>query len=941
MKKSKLKSHRPRMFASVLAGITLFVLYANTAIAALDPDPLQSVKDQVYSNLQTAPAPTNTGFTRTSYLETLDGIIGFFRTQQQMTGDLSSGLGSIIDPYTNNEKQYSTPYYALSGSVLYISGYNTDADFLESVALALDRALYELHTDTCADNHGNFFTIPCVLAYENLRDYVTASRRSQWETWLSDMTTASYASSTPNWMVTASCGEYLRYVNGFTSDTSFLETNLGNNIPVRLTLAGMYKDSSYPSDPMAYDGFARLNLELLLQHGYGDSGFPGSSDLQEYMRRGAWTSLLMQSPWGETPIGGRSAQHQWNETEMCFIYEVWADIKNSEGDTVAAEAFKRAAHLAYSSLPRWVRPSGELWIVKNRMNPAARWGYEYYSFHSQYNMWAAGFLSMAWMYANEAINEGPAPADIGGYAFDLPYFHKAFANCQGLYLQLDMDPDGGYNTAGLVRIHKAGVEPLVCPSASTSNVQILDGNPGLGMGIGWNDGSNWESLANLDSGDISSFTFNVNSMSSSQVDFSVTYNFSGVAGATSVTENYIVTPTEAAVNASVSGSATQTKMRYAAFVNDGERDFTVGYDNGLAQTKLNDSLMTMQLTSHPSTPFERTHSNVHSRNGYLEAIEGIVDGQSLSYTLRPELDPTGTLFTAANTFIGFDIPTPDTTVTFVDGTINGGTMTTLADGTPLNYTTSQAVNPEDVEVFTSGYGDSDGSWDCRSTYGNGGWIFQAQTDSDYSILKTTITDLTPGAEYNVYVYYWVADITFVGDTTTAGNAQWDIATGLAAGALTEYAWNDGVQVMNGRFDDPSVMFAEGNRWLFEAFAGEATADGNGVIAVYVSDVPGGDDRTWYEGVGYAALEPTTCEEVIVQGMKLKSDISGPSGVADCYVDIYDLTAVAVEWLSTSPQDADIAGPSTAEPDGSVNLYDFTLLASQWLTCNDPQDPNCQ
>ena len=32
----------------------------------------------------------------------------------------------------------------------------------------------------------------------------------------------------------------------------------------------------------------------------------------------------MQSPNGELPTGGRSAQHQWNEAQQCVSYEIWA-----------------------------------------------------------------------------------------------------------------------------------------------------------------------------------------------------------------------------------------------------------------------------------------------------------------------------------------------------------------------------------------------------------------------------------------------------------------------------------------------------------------------------------------------------------------------------------------------------------------------------------------
>ncbi|MBN2211693.1 MAG: LamG domain-containing protein [Sedimentisphaerales bacterium] len=41
----------------------------------------------------------------------------------------------------------------------------------------------------------------------------------------------------------------------------------------------------------------------------------------------------------------------------------------------------------------------------------------------------------------------------------------------------------------------------------------------------------------------------------------------------------------------------------------------------------------------------------------------------------------------------------------------------------------------------------------------------------------------------------------------------------------------------------------------------------------------------------------TCADVIADGLTLLADISGPSGTPDCYIDLYDLQALAVQWLS--------------------------------------------
>ena len=844
--------------------VLVTVLFPGSYVFALDADPLHGVKDQVYSDLCGLAAPTATRYSSDDYLSTLNGIVGFFKGYQQTTGDVSSGLGSILDPYKNREFQYSTPYYAYSGSVLYISGYDASSSFLESVCLALDRSLYELATDSCADNHSNFFTVPCVLAYENLKDHVTATRKSQWENYLTSVSSYDYVSSTPNWMVTASCGEFLRFINGFTTDTTFMETYLNSNMS-RMTLEGMYRDDYYPNNPLAYDAFTRLNLGLILERGYGDySSFPGNPDLGEYLGRGAWTSLLMQSPWGETPIGGRSAQHQWNETEMCFIYEVYADKMYQDGDLVAAGAFKRAAHLAYSSLLRWVRPSGELWIVKNRIDPSSRFGYESYSSHSQYNMWAAGFLALAWQYANESIVERTTPAEIGGFAFEIPDFNKVFANCHGLYVELDVDPSSTYNTAGLIRMHKTGVEPFVCPSASTSNVSGLDGDPRLGMGIGWETSGGWTSLAQITSSNISSYDFVLNSVSSQAVDFTVTYNFSGVDSADSVTENYVLEPDKATVNSSVAGSTTRTKMRYAGFVYDGQREFTVGYDTGFAQTKYEDSLMTMKLISDPATVFERTYSYVNSRNGYLEAIEGVVDDTSISYTLEPQIGADGSDFVAAHVFSKYDY---------------------YGDISAYEIASADAGVEQSGNVIENSYDD-----DPVTRWANTGYLSSAWVEYDLGAAREID---------QIYIHFYSGDTrTFPLSIEIDGVEVWSGET-----TTSQAGWTVEVPSTIGQVVTVSLSGAnsDGHYWfsIYETRIGKTIATCDDIAAfglTLLSDLSGPTGSSDCVVDVYDVIE---LAEQWLASEPGNADISGANSDEDGAVNVMDFCVMASQWLNSN------------------------------------------
>ncbi len=84
--------------------------------------------------------------------------------------------GRIIDPLLRREVQYSTPCYACAASALISGGRQTN--LLDSAARALDVALEELSTGHAADNHTDFFTFPCMFAYESLRDRVSSERRA-------------------------------------------------------------------------------------------------------------------------------------------------------------------------------------------------------------------------------------------------------------------------------------------------------------------------------------------------------------------------------------------------------------------------------------------------------------------------------------------------------------------------------------------------------------------------------------------------------------------------------------------------------------------------------------------------------------------------------------------------------------------------------------------
>lgn len=590
------------------------------AAESFDPFPLSTTVGEAQQNLRSADVKA-TGLDRAAYLKVIAGIVQYFRHFQ-------AGDGRIIDPFQHKEVQYSTPCYAWATAALIAAGQHTN--LLESAAQALDSALQQLADAKAADGHGDFFTFPAMLAYEQLQSRVLPERRRRWEECLRTLNpTRAYRDvlspkhpTVHNWNVVAITGEFLRSQAGFT-DANFVERHLPAQLPYFTTM-GLYRD---PNEPMAYDHFPRHFLAAMLQRGYDG---PHRAELAELLERGAWTSLLMQSPLGELPTGGRSAQHQWNEAEQCVTYEIWSARKQCAGDAVAARAFKRAAHLALQSIQRWTRSSGELWIVKNRFDPAARHGFEGYSSHSQYNLLTASMLAGAWLFADESIAEGPGPADVGGFAFEAPEFHKVFANAGGLYVELDTAADSHYNSTGLIRVHRRGVEPLIGPTDSSP----IQARP-LAVGVAWREGEHWQPLAGLDRAQVKSVRLSVSEARAERVRFSVRYEI-GRPKVRAVVETYDLTPQQVRVTAEIEGDVDALQARFPALAFDGQRASQITLEGSRAVVQLDQSRQVFQVELPAGVVLRRAGPWIACRNGYLEAIEGEIAGRQVTYTLQPE-----------------------------------------------------------------------------------------------------------------------------------------------------------------------------------------------------------------------------------------------------------------------------------------------------------------
>lgn len=504
-----------------------------------------------------------TGLSRADYLKFIAGEVDFWKGHQD-------ARGAIIDPYLQTEWQYSTPAFAHAAALLVVA--DDRADLLEPAALAMDWATRRLRLRRAATSHEDFYPPLLAHALMLLKPRVAPARAARWEDDLRSYdpySTYRQAMGSMNWNIVSASGEALFSRLGLRAvPNSYVEESLGAQGYHFASPFGLYLEG-----PLAYDAFPRLFLSDALAQGY-DGAYGGV--LEEAMRRGALASLFMQSPWGELPAGGRSAHHNWNEAEQCVIYEIYAAKARAEGDTQLTGVYKRAAHLALASMQRWVRPTGEMQIVKNWVDPARRHAYESYSAHSQYNLLPMAMLSLAFQYAGEteSARELPAPADVGGYVFEIPELHKVFANAGGTYVELDTNGDPHYDATGLIRVHMKGVSPQLGPSdgllAHPAYESPSPPPQTLGVGAAWQDADGaWHTLGEMGRDNIRQVSVNPLQQSPRRVAFDVSYQ-GDLAGVSRLIEHYVLTPGRVELTTELPGYIGPLRYQWPVLADDGK-----------------------------------------------------------------------------------------------------------------------------------------------------------------------------------------------------------------------------------------------------------------------------------------------------------------------------------------------------------------------------------
>lgn len=590
-----------------------------------------------------------TGLTNRSYLEQIERQVrAFYPYQDKMSG-------AIIDPVYKIEWQYSTPCYALSVGLLSHTGFIKDEKLLRSGILALDCAIAEMHENRCAHHHGEFFIQPIMLA---LRLYAGNVPATQMEIWRSKLATVDpyllYKDNLRrkkfcyNHNVVALSGEYLRMKEGISKDPAFFELHLAHQQQY-LSENGLYIDNK-TNPPMAYDEFTRQFLASILAEGYKGEYYAYYSGK---LLNGAWSSLFMQSPYGEVPTGGRSAQHLWNEAAAAVTYEIYASQYAAAGMKKEAGAFKRAAHLALKSIARWERPDGSGYIVKNRFPIEVMHGYESYSAQSQYNLLACWLMSVAYLYADDTISELPAPADTGGFVFAMQdVFHKVFANAGGNYIEYELSGDPRYNATGLIRIHLKNTNPQLGPSDAVSHIwdnkkkQEVGGEL-MAVGPAWFDKDGKEhrlaeytNICYPDTHYYSAYTaeklpqisIRVKEESPERVKFEVVYQ-GDFCGVTSISQQLIIDAEGITVTDKLKGNTKGMRVYYPMLIDDGSEKTTVSFDKQGVRLFLRDGEMAFYPLYPRSATVKRTGKKLSYRNGFAEGAYFDIQGKKAVYKI--------------------------------------------------------------------------------------------------------------------------------------------------------------------------------------------------------------------------------------------------------------------------------------------------------------------
>lgn len=536
--------------------------------------------------------------------------------------------GRVIDPKKGEVWVHTSPRFAASAAPLIHAG--RCLDLLEPCTRNLDTAIRDFAAGRGTAH--DFWLRDLALAMGCIGDRVDPGTLAEWRSLLAsydpydlyaDVLTKKKPEELFNWNMYAITGEQMRQRLGIGDSRHFIEEHLDVQ-QARFTPYGMYRD---PNCPITYDLSVRQNLVLLLGHGYIG---PNRAFLEEMARRGALTQLLFQSTTGEMPFGGRSNQFHHTEGMFCCVAEFEASRYARAGDALRAGVFKRAAHRAAAAVRRWVIDADPFRHTKNLYPQESLHGCDPYGWISGYALLASNLFALAALLADDTIEERPAPCDTGGYCLPiLDDFHRVFASCGPLQVQIDTCGQSGYDATGLGRVHhrdhpsELGLSLGIVPRPHyTVTEPAFD--RAVAIGPCWDNAAGArESLA---ASQPAHATVRVEKEVSSLVAFGIEYDIGRP-----VTERYELRPGSLVITMRVEGSLARCTV--PLLLTNGAQSTSIASEDAAVCVTLGSSRFVAEALV-PGTRLSRLNVRAPNRNGVYDIAVFECEGPEIAVRLR-------------------------------------------------------------------------------------------------------------------------------------------------------------------------------------------------------------------------------------------------------------------------------------------------------------------
>lgn len=382
-----------------------------------------------------------------------------------------------------------------------------------------------------------------------------------------------------NYEIYAAVAEWLRRDLGADAGREWPDHFLAASLPL-FTGNGMYQD---PNDPMLYDLSVRQNLGELLHYGYDGDLQP---TLSELLRRAGLCTLLMQSPLGWAPYGGRSNLFVHNEAMQAYVCETEAKRWSGLGRPGLAAAFRGAAQRSLAAIRPFTEACSPPHAMKNRFSPATKVGRDSgYGEYGVYSLLAASLLARTYLVADGGILAGTTwPGQRGAVLNLYPEFHRLFANCGDTQVAMDTQAQAGQDATGIGRIHRLGVPSCLGLSLSVAAApRYITGAAGTGrdlaLGPAWlTPTGEWTALAGC-ARSIRAVAVTGGRQEGGRVEWTVVHALAE-GPVRQVEQRFVLTPGRLAIAATVSGDVRAIALEVPGLMTDGVAGASLRLDPG-------------------------------------------------------------------------------------------------------------------------------------------------------------------------------------------------------------------------------------------------------------------------------------------------------------------------------------------------------------------------